>query len=451
MSSLFGTLSSAAAALEAQRRGMDVAGQNIANVNTAGYTRRTLQLSERGASAIGEPGGGVTIAGVRAVRDVFLEARLRQEQQGVSRDGAVADALSVLEAQFGQPGTSIDAQVTAFFDAFSALADDPASLTLRDAAAREADRLGVSFRDMANRLEETRANADQNVRIGVERVNTIVRDIALNNERIASAMGADTESLVDSRNALLAELSSLVNISVTESNGSVTVALGGGQTLVSGSFVVPLQVQDESGTGLARVYSSGIDMTATITSGEIGGHLHFRDALMPGYQDALDRMAFDLSAAVNAVHTSGTDANGDPGVAIFDPIATVAGAAAAFRASAPVTADPRLIVAAGATANDIARQISGLRGGAVVDGSSPTEYWGQLVYRVGADSAAASRVVTGREQVMTQLQRLRESTSGVSLDEEAASLMRFQRAYEANARYFALVNDILDTLMEAVR
>jgi flagellar hook-associated protein 1 FlgK len=382
---------------------------------------------------------------------VFLDARIRQETQGLAHDTAVADAMSLVEAQLGRPGASLDAQLSSFFDAFAALADDPGSLTLRDAAARESDRLAVAFRDMSERLGDTREHMDLGVRAAVDEINTLVGRLAELNARVESARGGDYESLIDTRTALLTELSGLTGITVSESSGTLTVSLTSGEMLLSGAVVAPLSIENEAGTGRARVMSGGQDITASITTGTLGGRLQMRDDKIPGYVAALDQIAYDVANAVNAANASGTDALGNPGGILFDISATPTGAAASMRLTAAVANDSRLISAAGAGANDAARAIASLRNATLVNGVTPTAAWGQLMYRVGADSADAQRAQTGRQQIMTQLQLLREAASGVSIDEEAASLMRYQRAYEANARYFSVVNSLLDTLFEAVR
>jgi flagellar hook-associated protein 1 FlgK len=452
VSSIFGALSSTAAALEAQRQGLEVAGQNIANVNTVGYSRRALVLAERPGVEAGEVGRGVEVVQVRAVRDVFLEARVRQEQHALSRDQVVAESLSVLEAQLGQPGLALDGRMSAFFNAFSALAEDPASLTLRDAAVREADRVADGFREMSARFDESRRDADVGVRNAVDEVNRLAANIAQLNARLGAASGIDVESLIDARNAALLELADLVDITTSDASGAMSVSLTSGRTLLTGDHVVGLSVTDEPGTGLARVISEGEDVTASIAGGRLGGSVHVRDGLLPVYHGLLDELALAFATEANAVHTSGTDATGAPGIPLFDVSATVSGAAASVQLSAAVAADARLIVAAGAGANDAARDMAALRSAPIVDGASTaSDFWGQIVYRIGGDTAAADRVQQGRQQVMTQLEGLREATSGVSLDEEAASLMRYQRAYEANARYFTVVNDILDVLMGMVR
>jgi flagellar hook-associated protein 1 FlgK len=450
VSSIFGSLTSASNALEVQRRGLEIAGQNIANVNTVGYSRRVVQLAERPPAVPGESGRGVEVAQIVAVRDLFLEARVRLEQQALAQEQVRADALSVIEVQLGQPGNSLDAQLSAFFNSFSALAEDPASLTFRDAAVRESDRLAQGMRDMAGAFERARRDADVGVRSVVDDVNRVVTDIVRLNDQIGASAGLDVESLVDQRNVRLQQLSDLVDITVTDASGVMTVSLSSGHALLSGSHIVGLEVTNDAGTGLARVMSRGEDVTAGIAGGQLKGWLSVRDDVMPVYQGMLDQLAEGVATAVNAVHTAGTDANGDPGVALFT-ITPGAGAAASMQVNAAVMADAQLIVAAGATANAAAREIAGLRDEAVVGGTnSASEYWAQIVYRVGGDAVSATRAQEGRQQVVEQLQRLREATSGVSLDEEAASLMRFQRAYEANARYFATISDVLDILMGMV-
>lgn len=452
MAGLFGSLSSAAASLEAQRRGLEIAGQNIANVNTVGYSRRVMVLQERPPSVEGEAGRGVEVSQIHAVRDLFLEARLRLEQEQLSRDSVLADALSVLEAQLGALGESLDGEVSAFLNAFAALTEDPAAMTLRDAAVRESERLSSAFRSMADRFSQTRQDADAGVRSTVAEINRYAQDIAALNARIGDARGLDADALIDRRQVALRELSGLVNGTTTETDGVLTLTLTSGQILISGAYVSELTVADEPGTGLARISSGAVDITDRLDRGRLGGWIQVRDTHMPVYQSLLDEMAYGVMSSVNALHESGIDADGVAGTALFDLPPAQAGAAATMAVSAAIQADARKVVAGTpGVANAVARDIAGLRDAAVVGDATVTEAWGQLVYRVGAESAAATRVHDGRRQVIDQLQQLRDAQSGVSLDEEAASLMKYQRAYEANARYFTMVNDILDVLLGMVR
>ena len=131
MSGLFGMLSSTARSLDAQRYGLDSAGQNIANINTPGYSRRVVDFgavpptSERL-----EAGQGVEVLGIRRLRDRFLDRRLFQENPAQNRENALAEQLGVVEASLGSPTTGLSPRLTQFFDAFSSLSQTPTASTI---------------------------------------------------------------------------------------------------------------------------------------------------------------------------------------------------------------------------------------------------------------------------------------------------------------------------------
>src|SRR6185312_5002981 len=128
MPGLFDSLSMATASLDAQSRGIDVTGQNLANVNTNGYSRRTLLLAEAPPEGPGGVGGGVLVQGVQALRDAYVQAQLDTATQSGSYQGALVNQLSTLSSALGMPGSSLDAALSSFFNAFSQLAGDPTSL-----------------------------------------------------------------------------------------------------------------------------------------------------------------------------------------------------------------------------------------------------------------------------------------------------------------------------------
>ena len=117
MSGLFASLSAVARALEAQRYGLDVAGQNIANVNTPGYTRRQALLAAVPGETTKSPGNGVEIMGLQAARDTRLESRLRRERPAEQREAALAEALAVVETAIGKPGASVAERLQAAYEA----------------------------------------------------------------------------------------------------------------------------------------------------------------------------------------------------------------------------------------------------------------------------------------------------------------------------------------------
>jgi flagellar hook-associated protein 1 FlgK len=455
MSGLIDSLTSASRSLAATQVGMDVAGQNIANVNTDGYSRRTVLLAEEVPGGPMDAGRGVTVLGIEAERDQYVESRLWTEQEGTAFDNAVVGGLTEVEAAVGLPGQSLDAQMSAFFDAFAALATDPTSAPARDGVVIQARQLTLAFHEMADRLSEVGQHADAGIQAALSEVNTLAAQVATLNGQISTG-GANVESLRDQRNVAIARLSELVGATtITNSDGGIDLAIGSGHPLVVGTTAYPVTATAAPPDGLATISTGGFDVTGELSGGQIGGLLHLRDDIMPAYQSTLDQLAYDLASKVNELHTTGTDANGDPGGAFFTALAAPAGAAAALALDPAVDADSRLVAASSTGAignNDVARAIAALRDERLASGgtATPTDAWGQFAYRVGADLTAGRASANTHGQVMRQLQQLRAQMSGVSLDEEAANLMRFQRAYQANARYFTTIVNTLDTLLAMV-
>lgn len=451
MSGLFSSLSNAAQSLDAQRYGLDVTGQNIANLNTEGYARRRLDLAER--MPINGV-GGVQVVGVRATRDAFVDQRLRTELPAESHDNAMASALTVIETSLGTTGKSIDGSLSALFTAFSTLSVDPQSSVARDGVVLQGERLATSFNEMAKRLQDSLQQADSDVRRSVDSINTLTATIGKLNQQIGDApTGADIEPLRDQLDVALQSLSKLTDISViTHPNGTTDIAIGGGRALVVGKSTFDLTVTNAPGTGLAEVRAGGIDITAQLEGGAIGGQLSMRDELIPEYQGDLDQLAYDVATQLNAVHTGGYDLNGNTGPLLYLPLATVQGAAAALEFNPAVAANSSLIAASSTGApgdNGTAKDLAALRTQNVARGGTATftASWSQIVAKVGTDSANAKNSLETRQDVVGAIQKLRDSVSGVSLDEEAGRLMQFQRAYEANARFFAAIDSSLSVLM----
>ncbi len=368
MAGLFSSLSMASRSLEAQRAGLDVAGQNIANLNTPGYTRRRLELAE-----VVNGTGGVEVLGTRALRDRVLDARVRTAIPDEAREGALVSTLSVVETAIGAPGKGIDAALSAYFDAFSALTVDPTSTVARDGVLLQGRQLATAFNATAARLNDGLRLADNGVRESAAQVNTLAKQIASLNDAIAAANGVDVDALKDRQNLALEELSGLTQVAVlSRSDGGVDVTIPSGRALVIGGSQYGVTVGTGPG-GLATLALGGADITAEITNGKIGGLLHARDTLIPAYQTTLDELAHGVATEVNTLHQGGVDLNGNAGIAFFTPPAGVAGAAAAFRVAAPMIGNPSLVAASQSGApgdNQVAKAIAALRDQPVLGGTT---------------------------------------------------------------------------------
>lgn len=457
MSGLFDSLSVVSNSLNAQRLGMDLVGQNLANVNTPGYSKRTVALAEVPSTDANSAGRGVTVSEIRSTRDGLIAGRLTQEQPGMSMDSTVGDALSVAESSLGQSGSSLDAALQQFFSAFSSLAENPSSPELRDGVARQSQSLVQMFHDISDRLATVGADADHAIAGSVDEVNRLSTQVAQYNAAIMTANGRDVSSMVDARDVALQNLAKLADINTAQrSDGAIDVAIGRGRALVIGGDTLALSTADEAATGHTLVMLGGDDISADIHSGKIAGQMAVRDHYIPDYLSKLDSLAYDFGSAVNDLHTSGTDANGNAGEDFFGLPGAAAGAASSISINADILADPQLIAASSTGAvgdNGVARQIASLRDARVLNGGTATaaNVWGNLVYAIGADVASATASKNGRQAVVDQLSRLRDAGAGVNIDEEAASLMKFQRAYEANARFFSSVDKSIDILMGMVQ
>jgi flagellar hook-associated protein 1 FlgK len=367
----------------------------------------------------------------------------------------MSDSLSVVEVALGDAGSSLDSSLTQFFDSFSALAEDPTSATARQQVLLQGQAVGGAFSDMVNRLQTSQHDADSRVGGVVDQINSLASQISTLNVAIAKAggAGADVETLKDQQYQAVKTLSGLINVSVlNRQDGGVDVTFGQGRPLVIGDSGFTLTATPTGPSGLSVISANGVNVGGEITSGTLGGLLQVRDTTIPGYISRLDDIAYTLANQVNALATSGFDQNGAPGVAFFTPLASTGGAASALTVNAAVASDPTKIVAAANTTagdNQIARQVSNLRDARVMFGNTATlnDAWGRLVYQAGTDSSVAKTEAATRSDIVQQVQALRDSVSGVSLDEEAANMIKFQRAYEANARFFNTVNSALDTLL----
>ena len=455
---LLAILTAAAHALEAQRFGLDVAGENIANVNTAGYTRRIARFEAIPPTAAQEAGRGVRIAGVTAIRDPLIEARLRNDISDRDYYAASSDILSQVEAVIGLPGQSIDSDINRFFDSFSQLADNAASTVARQQVIFDGESLAASIRAMADQLDQSRSGADRYIRQSADTINELAARIALLNADMAKVPADRTapherDQIIEA----IKELAEHVDVVVVERGDqrALDVYIGSGRPLVVGVTTFNVNVVSVGPSGFADIEHQGVSITSELTGGRIAGYVSVRDVEIPSYISQLDQLAYTLAQQVNTLHTSGFDLSGTAGGNFFVPIGTVAGAAAAFTVDTTLAADTGLVVAAGvaqAGDNQVARSLSALRDQQVLNGGTATfdDYWGQLVFTAGNDAATSNGRLEGRSEAARQTAAAWDAMSAVSLDEEALQLTRFQRAYQANAVMFRTINETIDIMMRMV-
>jgi len=456
MSGLYTSLTMAARALSAQQLGLEVTGNNISNVNTAGYARRTIDFAAVKPESSLSAGGGVEVQGIRSVRDGLLERRVLEEVPVQGRANELSQILQVVESGIGATGQSIDGRLTEMFGSFSRLADAPTSAVARADVLNTATELTQSFHEMAGRLSDAQRQADSRVRSTVEEINGLVDQISSLNHSMSASGPEGRLPLQDQMSNLLQSLNNLVNVDVVNrSDGGVDITVGSGRALVIGDETYRLSAVSQPPNGLAGVVAGGADITSELRSGQIVGAIQARDVNIPDYMNRLDTIAYELVNQVNTIHQGGYDQLGNTNQNFFTPLGSADGAARLIQVDPAVAADSRLIAAAGVNEvgdNTVAKSLANLRDSLVLEGNSATlvDSWSHLAFRVGRDTRAAMDGAKSQGDIVEQIDALRDSVSGVSLDEEAVSMIKFQRAYEANARFFSTIDQTLSILFSIV-
>ena len=456
MSGLYTSLTMAARALSAQQLGLEVTGNNIANVNTAGYARRTIEFAAVRPYSPMSAGNGVEVTGIRSIRDRLLERRVREEVPSEGRAQELTEILQVVEAGIGATGKSIDGRLTEMFGSFARLADAPTSAVARADVLNTASELTRSFHEIAGRMSDAQRQADTRVRGTVEEINAVAAQIAALNRSMGTAVLETRLPLQDQMSTLLRELNTLVNADVVERpDGGMDVTIGSGRALVIGAESYRVDAVSQPPSGLAAVQAGGRDITLEIRGGRLAGAIEARDTAIPDYLTRLDAIAYEMVRQVNTVHQGGFDQLGNTNQDFFAPLASATGAARLIEVDAAVAGDGRRIAAAGVNEmgdNTVAKGLANLRDALVLDGNSASlvDGWSRLAYRVGRDTRSAIDGLKTQHDIVEQIDALRDSVSGVSLDEEAVQMIKFQRAYEANARFFGTVDETLSMLFQII-
>jgi flagellar hook-associated protein 1 FlgK len=313
-------LRTAQSGLLTNQQALNTVSNNVANVNTDGYSRKIINYKS---VAVAGVGAGVRIADITRQIDEGLLKSLRIENGELNTHVVQEDYYSRIQELFGAPGDndSVSHLLEEFNEAVELLAASPEkSLEAAELVRRAQDVLN-KLRDMSGTLQELRQQADTQIAEEVSQINTITAKIdQLNDDIIAnSSIGNDTTDLKDQRDLELDKLSKLVDIRYfSRSDGDVVVFTKGGRTLVD---TVPPTVThtaassvsatsthaegDISGIYVGTAISSN-DITNEIVEGNLKGLIELRDSVLPNLQAELDELASDLRDAFNQVHNRGT-------------------------------------------------------------------------------------------------------------------------------------------------
>lgn len=331
-------LSVAISGLHAAQAGLATAGHNIANVNTAGYSRQeALQASRPGVfTGAGYLGRGVDVATVVRRYDALLATQARTAQSASTHHATAQAQAAAVDNLLADPDAGLAPALAAFFAGVNTVANHPGDLAARQSMLSAAGSLAARVRLLDGALAGRQQAVDRGIEAAVASANALARQVAELNGRInrEAGRGQPPNDLLDRRDALVADLAKLAGVSTaTQSDGSLNVFLANGQALVVGEQALALVAAPDRFDAGRRVpgLASGsgfVEFTAdSLAGGELGGLVAARRDVLDPAQNALGRLVAALGGAVNAQHRLGLDRLGAPGGDLFGYGAPWVGAA----------------------------------------------------------------------------------------------------------------------------
>lgn len=481
---LSGVLDIAKSAINAQRLALEVASENITNVNTPGYSRQTAVLTTAPVSlSSGFPiGRGVNVEVIQRAYDGFIQAQLETENSNFGHFDSMRSAMQRVEQVFNEFTTEgLGESISDFFNAWQDLSMNPQGQPERQSVISRAQIMTEGFHRLNRFLNDVEDTANQNLESIVTDINDKLTQIASLNGQIKQmeiSYAGQANELRDKRDLLIRELSGKVGINVmNNADGTVNISLVRGQPLVDGFKASTLSLGGVAGGNDILLTPGGSDATVDVTTiiggpdnalGEIGGTLKVRDTLVRSFLDDLDELAYRMATEVNALHSAGYDLNGDTGndffappPALVPPATFVAGfsgvgginvavenaddvAASSLDPSLPANSDGNNIQAlAIADLKDMTFAMTGAT-------TTFQEFYNSLVGKVGVAVQNAERGAEQSDSLLKQLDTMRESTVGVSLDEELANIIKYQKAFQGAAKLVSVSGEMLDTMLQMI-
>lgn len=455
--STFSAINTAMSGLQAQQAALEVTGQNVANVNTPGYHRQEAVLASRppASSAAGTftpfgalVGNGVEVTTIRRMQSQYVQQQMQSAQGQVGYWTTTQSNLQQIEATLS-PGTGSDlsSMLDSFFTAWQGLASNPEQATLSDGVRAAGINLATALNSAAAQLDTASATIDDNLVSRVDRLNSLADQVADLNAQIAVAKssGHTANDLQDQRATLMQEMGTLAGVSSLSSDEGSSIVNIGGRPLVQGTEAYHLKVAQ--GDGGAQIVWEDDGASAKIQSGEMGALLNVRDQVIPGYTAQLDGLASALATAVNTLHRQGMVGTGQQAGDFFT--GTTAGSiqvSDAIRADASQIASSRVTGVPGD--GGLATDIAALSRQALIGKLTLNQSAQYVVGQIGTAVKSAKTNQQANNAALQQYTTQEQAVSGVSLDEEMANLLVYQRAYDASAKVVSVADAMLQTLLE---
>ena len=487
MSSTFGGLNIAGRALAAQQVSLGTVGHNIANANTAGYSRQTVNLVTTnpqaifGANGTNQVGTGVDISSVTRARDTFVDKQMWKETSTLGYGQTMQDNLSKVEGVFQEPSdTGVQTVLNQFWTSLQTLSTNASDAGTRTTVQQRGMEMVNAVQHASQQLWDMVIDINSSVDLKVSNVNQMTSEISSLNKQIVNIETGGTDhanDLRDRRDLLVDQLASVINITTTEDKAGNYNIQTSGVALVSGNNSTKLATVSTKNTyygyQVENVVAAGSSQPLIFTNGEMKGLLDARDSSqtgVKGYLDKLDTVSQFLLQDFNDVHKAGVGTDGSTGNNFFGTDGTNYSSWTPTPGTggwiAQLQVNPTILDSTSGLAKIAAKTLS-TQGNASGDNAillgnklktdvsaklgnaSLDNYYSSVIGALGVQAQDAKRITENQTTLITQISNWRESTSGVNMDEEMTNMITFQKGYNAAARVLTTMDEMLDKLINS--
>lgn len=437
-------LNNALSGLNASQIALNVVSNNVANSNVSGYTRQqsvNSSLISNSNNALAS-GLGVEVSSINRITDDYLNSNLWRSNSSYGYNQAYSDRITVTEQLVANENLSVAQGLDALFNAFNSASTEPSSIAPRQLIISSAEALTQKFNTLAANLDTQRVQIEEQVDGMLGMANIQFNEIATLNQKIVdgTAQGGNISALLDQRDETVQSLSKIMDVEVARmKDGSYTISMTGGQPLVLGSSSAELtRVGSNYQVNLAgQAFSFSGDI-----GGEMGGILSYQSEVLDSTEASLNQQAKAFADDINNQLAAGQDINtpAGTGAPIFsynplDPASSLS-ISTAFQPEDLALGD----IGAGPGDNTNLSQIIALK-------DTHYDAYNSMVGSLGIQSGQAKAEAQASKSIAADALAQRDSVSGVNLDEEARSLIKYQESYLANAKVVSASQQLFTTLL----
>ncbi|MFO7445046.1 MAG: flagellar hook-associated protein FlgK [Ignavibacteriaceae bacterium] len=434
------------------QRALDITAHNIANASNPEYSRQQVVFSTENPEITGGFvwGAGIKLDSIQRVRNSLTDAQIRTNYQGYHDNKQRTDLLGQVEQLFTEPSElGLSNLMSNFFNSWDQLAVTPNSIPLRSNVVNAAEQVAIKVRSVVEGLDIIRSDILKDAKSKVDSVNNYIRQVQSLNKQIfeSEKIGNSAGDLLDRRDTILDELSKLVNLTISyDKDNTASVSIGGVFAADRSNFV---EFTLEENGGKLSIESVG-GAKVNISGGEMFALTETYSKYIPEYRNKVDSIISSMVEAVNAEHTKGYSIHSPAltGIKFFEDYES-----GNLKVSQDIIDDPKLIAvsADGTNGNGgIALNIGALISKQILNGTSLSDNYSSLISKIGNDVLKATQIMESSQLVVQQLENQKSSYSGVSIDEEMANVIKFQKSYEASAKLIKVADEMLETLLQMV-